>query len=424
MSSDYPKKYWWVILIVLPVALALIGILPSFLNSTSSSTAPIQISNTEFSGDLHFANVEVILQEFQEITGKALTDSNLLNFIQQGVNLVKGGEYAAAIPLFKEIVKKADLPSIHNNLGVLYAENKDYAGARRAYRKSIAKQPDNQLVQLNLGLLDQREGHVEAAKKHFAKAPDLQTARKLEQVIHESLSDGTIESEPNNNLNAPNSLSLSTAVQGSIADGSDLDIFSFTTPDVQRDWIQVRLKNHSDKLRPYLRLRTEGKKEIGGPTADNAGQDLTYEFVSEPNKKYLAVLGSYTESSGSYELKVTSLEKYDPYEPNDNKDIPYTLTFDQLIRPNILDQYDMDYFEFTTDQDSGKVVVLVTASSSLRPYLRLYTSNKQEIGGPNADNKGQNLIYEFDGAPTTKYIILVGSYSQSKGEYQLIAQNK
>ena len=424
MSSDYPRKYWWVILIAVPLVAALIGILPQFWQNGSSSSSPIHIQNTEFSGDMHFANIEVIVQEYQQITGKALTDKNLLTMIEQGVNLVRGEEYAAAIPVFKELAKQVNIPSVQNNLGVLYATNKDYAGARQAYRNAIAKQPENQTVQLNLGLLDQREGKVEEAKKHFAKAPDLKDARNLKDAIEKNVSEGTAESEPNNQLNAPNSISLATPIQGIIADKSDLDGFAFTTPEVYRDWFQVKLNNHSDRFQPYLQVRTESKQMIGDRKANNLGQDLSYEFVGGPDRKYLVLIGGRYDTTGSYDLMATPLNRYDSYEPNDTKNTPRSIPFGESIQANIMDKHDVDYYIVTTAEDSSKLAVVISNPSALQPYLQLFTASKKRFGESKANNTGQDLTYEFDGNPHADYIVWVGGRYDTTGDYQLTVRNK
>ncbi len=72
MATEYPKKYWWLVLVIVPLVAALIGIVPSLLKGPAPP-GTIQIHNTEFSGDLLFANIEVILSQYERIHGEPLT---------------------------------------------------------------------------------------------------------------------------------------------------------------------------------------------------------------------------------------------------------------------------------------------------------------------------------------------------------------
>ena len=76
-TDAYPKKYWWVILILVPVILALIPTLPSLLKkpdnasdarttitqsgtSNSLQTGGINISNSDLSSKLYVTTVSII----------------------------------------------------------------------------------------------------------------------------------------------------------------------------------------------------------------------------------------------------------------------------------------------------------------------------------------------------------------------------
>ncbi len=185
MATEYPKKYWWLVLVIVPLVAALIGIVPSLLKGPAPP-GTIQIHNTEFSGDLLFANIEVILSQYERIHGEPLTGQELIRKIELGLNLVQNKDYDKAIPLFREVADETRLPSVENNLGVLFAMKNDFENARAFYQKAIEKDPEYQPVYFNLGLLDEREGKPKEALKHLRKAPDLNGAQKLASRIEEA----------------------------------------------------------------------------------------------------------------------------------------------------------------------------------------------------------------------------------------------
>ena len=189
MASEYPKKYWWLVLVAIPLVAALIGIVPPLLKGPAP-TGVIQIHNTQFSGDLVFANIEVILGQYERTHGEPLTDQELIGKIELGLNLVQNKDHEKAIQVFREVAAETRLPSIENNLGVLYAIKNDFEKARTFYQKAIEKDPEYQPVYLNLGLLDEREGKAEEAVKHLRKAPDLKEAQKLASKIEEKMKKG------------------------------------------------------------------------------------------------------------------------------------------------------------------------------------------------------------------------------------------
>ncbi len=189
MEYEYLKKYWWLVLVVIPLVVALIGIVPPLLDGPAPSGV-IKLHHTEFSGDLFFTNIEVILDQYEGIHGDPLTDQELIGKIELGFNLVQNKNYEKAIQLFREVSSETRLPSIENNLGVLYAFKNDFENARTFYQKAIEKDPEYQPVYLNLGLLDEREGKVEEAIKHLSKAPDLKEAQKLASKIEGKMKKG------------------------------------------------------------------------------------------------------------------------------------------------------------------------------------------------------------------------------------------
>ena len=80
-SKSYPKKYWWVVLVALPVGLALVGILPQLIGRSDredSGGTQVRIdgdNNFVNTGNLTIVNnISVIAQEYQKQTGQPLAD--------------------------------------------------------------------------------------------------------------------------------------------------------------------------------------------------------------------------------------------------------------------------------------------------------------------------------------------------------------
>lgn len=418
MSADYPKKYWWIILIVVPLAAAVISILPQFQDKDDGDS--IKISNTEFSGDLHFNKMDVIIQEFTQMTGKTLNDPQLLTLIQKGVNLVMGKEYGAALLLFQEITKQVDLPSVKNNLGALYASTGQFAEARKSYQEAIALAPSNPQVQYNLGLLKYREGDIEKATIHFKEAPDIAAATDIVRKIENQKEDGTQESEPNNAFKNASSITLGGAIGGSITQPTDTDYLVFETPPTHRDMLEIRLQNHTDGYRPYLAMYTGQKVNFWKHGANNKGQDVSYRFPAIPNEKYFIHVGQWSNTTGQYTLHVTPQNQFDGFEPNENFQAAAPLSIGKEAKANIMDSGDHDYFHFQTSSNPGKVTVtLRNQSNTLRPYLAMYDGIKQKFWDKGANNAGQDLRYEFKPPPNESYYVYVGQWSNTHGPYHL-----
>jgi len=305
------------LIVVVVWSVAIIGIaawvITSIFDKKLADT--ITISNTEFSGDTHFANAGFILNQYRQEHGKALDDKGLKSEIERGMNLIKGGVYENALPIFKKIAEdeRMKLPTVYNNLGGLYALTKNYDKADEAYTRAIEKDPDYQPVQFNRGLLKKQQGRVDEAVRHFKNAKDLEHSRqlrlkqltKLNPGHEEKMEKNLIEAEPNNYILIPNTLPLDKWVQGEITSGSDIDIFKITTPGKYRDIIKVELKNTKTTLMPYMQRYDEKKEYLGDKRASTRGQNIEFSFSTNPNLVYYILIGGRDGTSGAYRLTVS-----------------------------------------------------------------------------------------------------------------------
>jgi tetratricopeptide (TPR) repeat protein len=438
-----------IIIVVWTVAIAGIAAWVFTTVSAQNSAATIAISNTEFSGDMHIANTEFILNQYQEIHGKPLEDKMLRNEIERGMNLIKGGVYEDAIPILKEIAEKIDLPAVYNNMGVLYTNSKDYGKAREAYIKAIEKGPEYQPVQLNLGLLLERQGKGDEALKHFAKAPNLRRSRrsrqqqlarltKLSQGHEAIIETNLVEIEPNNEWINSNVLPLNKWVLAELESDYDTDHFKITAPQKYRDIIKIELHNLTKEFKPFMGIFDKNKHLLNEKDSrasyNTPGQDLEYYFSAEPGMAYyFRIFGKehyagdlFYYSHGAYRLKVTPMKAYDVYEPNNNMLQAKDISLGKPIDANIMDSADMDCYHIKTSSKKVSVIVsLENQSTTLGPYIHIHLENKQFSQQTKGRiTPGQNLEYSFSAGPGMVYYIIIGGVEESHGAYRLTVSEK
>jgi|GEM_PF-1028140 len=424
-----------IIIVVWTVAIAGIAAWVFTTVSVQKSADTIAISNTEFSGDMHFANTRFILNQYQEIYGKPLDNKELKNELERGMNLIKGGVYDDALPIFKEVAEKIKLPAVYNNLGGLYAISKDYSKAREAYSKTIEKDPEYPPVQLNLGLLKERQGKGNEALTHFEKASNLGRSRqkqlerltKLIPGYEESIEASMVETEPNNDLLSPNDLPLDKWVQAEITGNSDDDYFKITTPQKCRDFIKIELQNPKTELRPYIGIYLENKEFFKESWGSTQGQNLEYSFSAEPGMVYyIRITGVDHKYNGAYRLRVTPLKTYDDYEPNNNMFQAKDISLGKPIEANIMDNPDEDFYRIKTSSKKVSVIVSIeNQSTTLRPYIGIYLENKEFFKESWGSTEGQNFEYSFSAEPGMVYYIrITGVDHKYNGAYRLTVNEK
>ena len=163
-SKSYPKKYWWVVLVALPVGLALIGILSQLIGRSGredSGGTEVRIdgdNNFVNTGNLTIVNnISVIAQEYQKQTGQPLAD-HLRQLIEQAVAAAKKNDHATSVRLYEQIASQVPVPSIYNNLGVEYAKNQNIAASQKAFNQAIEKDATNQTARKNLAVIASSAG--------------------------------------------------------------------------------------------------------------------------------------------------------------------------------------------------------------------------------------------------------------------------
>src|SRR5262249_39311774 len=166
-TGTYPKKYWWVVLVVVPIVLGLIAATQVLLprsapgvsqtqtgigNVAQNGTWNVNMTNADLSTKLYVTNISVSAGEYQKYQGQPL-DEGLKREIDQAIAQASAGKSSESIRRFEEIVRKAPLPAIYNNLGVEYAKAGQTQLAQQAFAAAIQRDPQQQDAQKNLALL-------------------------------------------------------------------------------------------------------------------------------------------------------------------------------------------------------------------------------------------------------------------------------
>jgi hypothetical protein len=148
-DKKIPRKYWWVVAVAVPVAVALISIVPGLFKPSGSgggtSTAITGDNNTvNFDYSTHntfVTNVNVIAREYELQTGRPLGD-DLRRQIESAVNAAMQNNHTESIRLLEQVAQAAPVPAIYHNLGVEYAKMQNVNASRQAFELSKAKIAD------------------------------------------------------------------------------------------------------------------------------------------------------------------------------------------------------------------------------------------------------------------------------------------
>jgi len=347
-------------------------------------------------------NIGTIQNEFLAVMGQPLNDPVLEKLIQQALELTAKGDAKASIPLYREAIEKAPLPSLYNNLGAALAQQNSDEEARKALQGALAKNSSYAPAMDNLKALDSR--------------PPPQP-----------LSIGSRESEPNDDVFHANIMKLNTGVSAAIEPASDVDTFQIESEGKSRDWIDVTFENRSNGLQPQMRILQLNKEElVPWNRAATAGADHSIAFVAAPNTKYFVQVSSvYGQSAGAYVLTVKPRHAFDRYEPND--DIAHATPIrvgSPVEQANIMDGGDQDFYQFESGAAGDMTVTIQNDSTTLAPEARVLDSSRSDITGwkPNG-NAGGHLKFSFKAAAKSVYYVDVGAnYGQSAGSYTLTVQ--
>jgi hypothetical protein len=148
-DEKVPRRYCWVVAVAVPVAVALISVVPGLFKPAGSGggtgiaiTGDKPTVNFDYSTHNTFVtNVNVIAREYELQTGRPLGD-DLRRQIESAVNAAMQNNHTESIRLLEQVAQAAPVPAIYHNLGVEYAKTQNVDASRQAFELSKAKIAD------------------------------------------------------------------------------------------------------------------------------------------------------------------------------------------------------------------------------------------------------------------------------------------
>ena len=398
-KPSYPRKYWWIILVALPVAIALIGILPQFFppkksngggsrQQNGNNNMMIDGNNNTVNNQTYVViNMPAIEKEYATLKGEPLPDGELKKQIETANALLKEGKAAESVVAYEKINQKLSLPSLQTNLGVAYEKAGKTTEAEQTFAKVLAEDPGYTAAQQNLDSLSMSRGEL-------------------------------IEAEPNNEPSQANILPLEKAVAGNIPKETDTDFYRITTPGKYRDMLSVAVENRSMTLRPGLQI-FDGKKSLHSQTRNETpGANLEHTFsVPADATFYVQVYADY-HTSGLYKMTAKPLKKYDAFEPNEDILHAASIETGREISGDIMEDGDSDFYKLKAGAHGAKMKVHIeNQSTTLRPGVRIFDGSKSNLSGNRNETPGANLDHSFAVEPEATYFVNVYGDYHTSGSY-------
>jgi hypothetical protein len=344
----------------------------------------------------YIASADTFRQEYGRYHGRSAPGVELADQFQLAAQSTAAAKYAEAVSVLDTLSRKAPLPVVFNDLGVLYAQLDDRGHAVNAFREALAIDLTYQPVRFNINRL-----------RGF-------TSNEADPV--------TREIEPNGNANSANAISLGKAVEAEISAGQgDEDYFRFHAPPEPRDIISLEIVNNSQTLAPMAAIFTEDlRQQNWGKAVREPGASLTVQFSPEPNAVLYVQVRGYGFTAGKYTLTLRPLRAFDAYEPDDTIFTAHHLEIGREIEANIMDGRDTDYYSFTAPRDGAVHVEIRNRSATLVPALATFHPDMRASGfGPDVRTAGDSLKYDMPVASGKTYYIQVWPLRNSSGAYSL-----
>ena len=390
--------------------------------SSFGGTDGIKVTNNEFSGDMIFVSDASILSQLKLEGVENADDPEITNQLAKASKLVKTNNFEEAIPIYQQVASKANISSVFNNLGLLYAATNDKENAKANYAKSVQLDPTEQAAQYNLGLLEESLGNLNEALERFNKAPDISDAGPLSRKIRKNLKAGTFENEPNDKKLQANILPLRKMIAASVGKAGDKDVFLITTPPTYRDKVEVRVFP-SSTLVPGITISNELNRDITAAEADNYDEEVKIRFVADAGKEYYIKVWARWNSTGAYQLEAIPLNQYDAFEPNDDEQSFSKIGLNKKIAANIMDPGDKDFYQVNI-KTPGTYIVELFNKSKLVPYIEVLDGKMAKIDFTEGSRESESISLEFMVETPDNYHIQIGGRWSTDGSHEFLVRKK
>jgi hypothetical protein len=152
-SPNYPKKYWWVILIAVPLAIALLQYQP--WKHAGGAAGGFSVSGNQFLGPAIVGNISMVINEAAK--AGATLDPALIEQLKAAAAQSKAGDHNAAVVTIEQVRATsptlAKLPSLSNSLGIELLSAGKPRLARKAFADVLKADPDNKAAWAGLAQL-------------------------------------------------------------------------------------------------------------------------------------------------------------------------------------------------------------------------------------------------------------------------------
>jgi hypothetical protein len=217
-------------------------------------------------------------------------------------------------------------------------------------------------------------------------------------------------------------LTVGTSVEGEIAKADQNDFYRFDNPLKQRDLGIVRLQNRSATLKPYFKLFNADRSGIAENYDGTPGASVERVIALEPGQAFYIEVLNYG-SAGKYTLSVTPQKAYDAHEPDDDVLTASAVAIGTPIDASIMDDKDADWYRISGATQKTAHVIFDNQSTTLRPYVKMFSASKSAIGEKYDGTPGANLDFTFDVEPGKDFYVQVVPYG-STGKYRLTVKSE
>lgn len=153
IARNYPKKYWWMVLVALPLGIALVQYQP--WKKAGGSAGGFNVSGNQFLGPAVVGNISLVINEADK--AGATLDPALIELLKTAAAQSKAGNHEVAAAKIEQIRATsgtlAKLPSLSNNLGIELLLAGKPRQARKAFEDVLQNDPDNKAAWAGLAEL-------------------------------------------------------------------------------------------------------------------------------------------------------------------------------------------------------------------------------------------------------------------------------